>query len=82
MTLRHNIVAGLELLQEQQHNKTRNVQIPGQVAPTIPAANLYNPNRDTVLPDLVYTGGYTDAQTDTAALLLVYYTQNLVNVFS
>ncbi len=68
--IEHNIVAGLELLQEQQYNKTRNVQIPGQVAPTIPAANLYNPNRDTVLPDLVYTGGYTDAQTDTAALYL------------
>lgn len=68
--IEHNIVAGLELLQEQQYNKTRNTQVPGQKAPTIPTGNLYNPNRDTALPDLVYTGGYTDAQTDTAALYL------------
>ncbi|MFM6906442.1 MAG: catecholate siderophore receptor Fiu [Acinetobacter tjernbergiae] len=68
--IEHNLVAGLELLQEQQYNKTRSTQAPGQKVPTIPTANLYNPNRDTALPDLVYTGGYTDAQTDTAALYL------------
>ncbi|MEG0745530.1 MAG: catecholate siderophore receptor Fiu [Acinetobacter sp.] len=66
--IEHNIVAGLELLQEEQSNKTRSTQTPGKTAPTIPTANLYNPDRNSVLPELVYTGAYSNGKTDTAAL--------------
>lgn len=66
----HDLVAGLELLREEQFNNTLNVQTPGQAAPTIPSANLYSPDPYQILPDLVYTGAYANGKTDTAAAYL------------
>ncbi|MDK1682534.1 catecholate siderophore receptor Fiu [Acinetobacter terrestris] len=68
--IEHDVVAGLEFLKEQQYNKTMATQMPGQT-PVIPTpASLYNPDRNQVLPSLVYTGGYTNGETDTAAAYL------------
>lgn len=68
--IEHDVVAGLELLREEQMTRSLATQMPGQKAPTTLAANLYNPNHHDVMPKLVYTGGYTDGQTDTAAAYL------------
>lgn len=69
-SVEHDIVAGLELLREEQSNDTLNIQIPGQAAPAIPPASLYHPNPFTKLPDLVNTGAYSKGKTDTAAAYL------------
>lgn len=69
-TVEHDLVAGLEFLQEQQISRTLSTQKPGTKAPTTPAANLYNPNHDDVMPELVYTGAYSDGETKTAAAYL------------
>lgn len=66
----HDLVAGLEFLREQQISRTLSTQKPGTKAPTTPAANLYNPNHDDVMPELVYTGAYSDGETKTAAAYL------------
>ncbi|ENU29217.1 hypothetical protein F991_02944 [Acinetobacter sp. CIP-A165] len=66
----HDLVAGLEFLQEQQISRTLATQIPGQTTITPPPANLYNPNRHDVMPKLVYTGAYSDGETQTAAAYL------------
>ena len=68
--IEHDVVAGLEFLKEQQYNKTMATQMPGQTTVTPTAASLYNPDRNQVLPSLVYTGGYTNGETDTAAAYL------------
>lgn len=68
--IEHDVVAGLESLKEQQYNKTMATQMPGQTTVTPTAASLYNPDRNQVLPSLVYTGGYTNGETDTAAAYL------------
>ncbi|NNP67985.1 catecholate siderophore receptor Fiu [Acinetobacter sp. Ac_5812] len=69
-TVEHDLVTGLEFLQEQQISRTLSTQTPGQKAPTTPAANLYNPNHYDVMPSLVHTGAYTDGETRTAAAYL------------
>lgn len=69
-SVEHDIVAGLELLREEQSNDTLNIQTPGQAAPAIPPASLYHPNPFTKLPDLVNTGAYSKGKTDTAAAYL------------
>ncbi|WP_151716833.1 catecholate siderophore receptor Fiu [Acinetobacter sp. TUM15071] len=67
----HDLVAGLEFLQEQQISRTLSTQAPGQIpAPSTKPANLYNPNHYDVMPKLVYTGAYTDGETNTAAAYL------------
>lgn len=66
--IEHDLVAGLELLKEQQYTKTMNTQTPGQKAPSTVSASLYHPDKNQVLPQLVDTGAYSDGQTDTAAL--------------
>ena len=68
--IEHDVVAGLEFLKEQQYNKTLATQMPGQTPVTPTPANLYHPDRNQVLPGLVYTGGYTNGETDTAAAYL------------
>ncbi|TCB55972.1 catecholate siderophore receptor Fiu [Acinetobacter terrae] len=68
--IEHDVVAGLEFLKEQQYNKTMATQMPGQTTVIPTPASLYNPNRNQVLPSLVYTGGYTNGETDTAAAYL------------
>ena len=68
--IEHDVVAGLEFLKEQQHTKTLATQMPGQTAVATPWANLYNPDRNQVLPGLVYNGGYSNGETDTAAAYL------------
>ena len=68
--IEHDVVAGLEFLKEQQYNKTMATQMPGQTTVTPTAASLYNPDRNQVLPSLVYTGGYTNGETDTTAAYL------------
>ncbi|USA47009.1 catecholate siderophore receptor Fiu [Acinetobacter sp. C26M] len=74
----HDLVAGLEFLKEEQISKTLSTQTPGTKAPSTPAANLYNPNHHDALPALVYTGGYTDGETKTAAAYL-FDTVKLLN---
>ncbi|MCH7337739.1 catecholate siderophore receptor Fiu [Acinetobacter sp. NIPH 2699] len=67
----HDLVAGLEFLQEQQISRTLSTQAPGQIpAPSTKPANLYNPNHYDVMPKLVYTGAYSDGETQTAAAYL------------
>lgn len=66
----HDLVTGLEFLQEEQISRTLSTQTPGQKAPTTPAANLYNPNHYDIMPNLVHTGAYTDGETRTAAAYL------------
>ncbi|WP_425915717.1 catecholate siderophore receptor Fiu [Acinetobacter sp. TSRC1-2] len=68
--IEHDVVVGLEFLKEQQHNNTMATQMPGQTTITTTPANLYHPDRNQALPDLVYTGGYTHGETDTAAAYL------------
>ncbi|TCB53683.1 catecholate siderophore receptor Fiu [Acinetobacter terrestris] len=68
--IEHDLVAGLELLKEQQYTKTLATQMLGQTAVATPWANLYNPDRNQVLPGLVYNGGYSNGETDTAAAYL------------
>lgn len=68
--IEHDIVAGLELLREEQYNKTLSTQTPGKAAPSITSASLYTPNPYQSLPDLVYTGAYANGQTDTVAAYL------------
>ncbi|WP_332605308.1 catecholate siderophore receptor Fiu [Acinetobacter sp. ESBL14] len=69
--IEHDLVAGLEFLQEQQISRTLSTQAPGQIpAPSTKPANLYNPNHYDVMPKLVYTGAYTDGETNTAAAYL------------
>ena len=69
-SVEHDLVAGLEFLKEEQYSQTLSTQKPGQKAPTLPAANLYHPNRNDAFPELVNTGAYTDGKTDTAAAYL------------
>lgn len=69
-SIEHDVVAGLELLREEQLNNTLNVQTPGQTAPVIPPASLYDPNPYSKLPGLVHTGAYAKGKTDTAAAYL------------
>lgn len=69
-SIEHNFVGGLELLKEKQHINTLSTQKPGQVAPVVPNASLYNPDRYQVLPDLAPNGAYSHGETDTAALYL------------
>ncbi|RZF49782.1 catecholate siderophore receptor Fiu [Acinetobacter halotolerans] len=66
----HDLVAGLEFLQEQQISRTLATQMPGQTTITPPPANLYNPNHHDEMPKLVYTGAYGNGETQTAAAYL------------
>lgn len=61
--IKHVLAAGFEMMHEKQYAKT--FSSTGQ---TIPAANLYNPNVDAVLPIPYDAGGYTNGATTTAAL--------------
>ena len=65
----HAVVVGLELLQESQHSNTLSSQIPGQKAPA-PVANLYRPDRNDIVPAVLPNGGYSDGETNTAAVYL------------
>ncbi len=68
--IEHDVVAGLEFLKEQQHNKTMATQMPGQATVATSWANLYDPDRNQAMPALMYNGGYTQGETDTAAAYL------------
>ena len=68
--IEHDVVAGLEFLKEQQHTKTMATQMPGQTTVATSWANLYNPDRNEAMPGLMYNGGYTQGETDTAAAYL------------
>lgn len=67
--IEHDLVAGLELLQEQQYSKTMSPQVPGQASPVV-TANLYHPDRNQLMPYPTYNGGYSDGETNTAAAYL------------
>lgn len=69
-SVEHDVVAGVELLKEQQYSKTLATQMPGQPSNSTPPANLYHPDRYQNLPDPVYTGAYSDGETQTAAAYL------------
>jgi catecholate siderophore receptor len=72
--LKHDFVAGTEVLYEQQKTKTLGTTaypVVGQAGVsigTITAANLYNPNANDVLPKPVYTGASADGNTKTLGL--------------
>ena len=66
----HDVVAGLEFLKEQLHTKTMATQMPGQATVATSWANLYDPDRNEAMPSLMYNGGYTHGETDTAAAYL------------
>lgn len=68
--IEHDVVAGLEFLKEQQHTKTMATQMPGQATVATSWANLYDPDRNEAMPGLMYNGGYTHGETDTAAAYL------------
>lgn len=59
---KNSLVGGLELMYERQKNKTF-----ATTGLTIPAANLYNPNENDILPVPYATGAVTDGDTTTAA---------------
>ncbi|MBC3875909.1 catecholate siderophore receptor Fiu [Undibacterium flavidum] len=61
---KHSLSAGVELLQERQTTNT--LAVP--TGAVIPAANLYQPDANTVLPALAKNGASSDGQTKTAAL--------------
>lgn len=67
--IEHAVVAGVELIQEQQYSKTQSAQIPGQKAPS-PVASLYHPHREDSVPNVAANGGFSKGQTDTAAVYL------------
>ena len=65
--IEHNVVAGLELLQEQQITKP----LAAATGTTTTPANLYRPNYKTdVFAPVTHTGAKNDGQTDTAAVFL------------
>ncbi|RZG74862.1 catecholate siderophore receptor Fiu [Acinetobacter wuhouensis] len=68
-SIEHNVVAGLELLKEQQYSRTMSPQIPGQANPVV-LANLYNPDHNKIMPNPTHNGGYSDGETNTAAAYL------------
>jgi catecholate siderophore receptor len=45
-------------------------QMPGQTTVATSWANLYDPDRNEAMPGLMYNGGYTQGETDTAAAYL------------
>ena len=69
-SIEHNLVTGLEFLQEEQYTRGLGTSLPGATAPDITPANLYRPNAHDVLPNLLYTGAYSDGETQTAAAFL------------
>ncbi|QIC76899.1 catecholate siderophore receptor Fiu [Acinetobacter indicus] len=65
--VQHDVVAGMEFLKEQQSSKLMATQMPGEATADTPWANLYRPDRNQAMPALIYNGGYTDGETQTAA---------------
>lgn len=59
---KNSLVGGLELMYERQKNKTY-----ATTGLTVPAANLYNPNKNDIFPTPYATGASTDGETTTAA---------------
>ncbi|MFV5391801.1 catecholate siderophore receptor Fiu [Acinetobacter towneri] len=68
--VQHDVVAGMEFLKEQQSSKLMATQMPGEATADTPWANLYHPDRNQAMPALIYNGGYTDGETQTAAAYL------------
>lgn len=68
--VQHDVVAGMEFLKEQQSSKLMATQMPGEATADTPWANLYRPDRNQAMPPLIYNGGYTDGETQTAAAYL------------
>ncbi|QTD64770.1 catecholate siderophore receptor Fiu [Acinetobacter towneri] len=68
--VQHDFVAGIEFLREQQSSKLMATQLPGEATADTPWANLYHPDRNQAMPALIYNGGYTDGETQTAAAYL------------
>lgn len=65
----HDLVAGLELSKEQQDNLTLATARRGTLTPTV-LANLYRPNANDPMPQLVGTGAYSRGETTTTAVYL------------
>ncbi|WP_180112589.1 catecholate siderophore receptor Fiu [Acinetobacter sp. YH12131] len=68
--VQHDVVAGMEFLKEQQSSKLMATQMPGEATADTPWANLYHPDRNQAMPALIYNGGYTNGETQTAAAYL------------
>ncbi|MCO8059405.1 catecholate siderophore receptor Fiu [Acinetobacter towneri] len=68
--VQHDVVAGMEFLKEQQSSKLMATQMPSEATADTPWANLYHPDRNQAMPALIYNGGYTDGETQTAAAYL------------
>lgn len=68
--IEHDVVAGLEFLKEQQYTRNLATQMPDEPAISTTEANLYNPNPNDPMADLIYNGAYSDGETQTAAAYL------------
>ncbi|MDC7676388.1 catecholate siderophore receptor Fiu [Asticcacaulis machinosus] len=69
--LEHDLSAGAEVMYERQKTLTLATSLattPVADVPVIPAANLYNPNANVVLPALLRTGAMTEGSTTTLSL--------------
>lgn len=64
------MVAGLEFLKEQQYTRNLATQMPDEPTASTTEANLYNPNPNDPMADLIYNGAYSDGETQTAAAYL------------
>jgi catecholate siderophore receptor len=63
----HDLSTGVEIAYESQVSVTYSTTPPTGTAPTIPAASLYNPVSDIVLPDLYKTGATSDGDSTTVS---------------
>jgi catecholate siderophore receptor len=63
----HDLSTGLELTYEEQLSYTLSTTPPTGSAPTIPAASLYNPDPNIVLPALYKTGATSDGESTTVS---------------
>jgi len=63
----HDLSTGLEITYEEQVSYTFSTTPPGGVAPTTPAANLYNPDSNITLPALYKTGASSDGESFTVS---------------
>lgn len=64
--IKHDLVTGLELIQEEQNINTLATAQPGTLTPTI-LSNLYRPDRNQAFPKLIPTGAYANGETKTVA---------------
>ncbi len=63
----HDLSTGIEITNEEQISYTMSTTPPGGTAPTLPAASLYSPDANIVLPALYKTGAVSDGESTTVS---------------